>query len=105
MRMSRLNRRCVCMPGMGVGGEAGGGSVRSTKRKLSRRTKRTRRVREREGGEGDKRNVKSKKQKGRKNKSTARELGGDDRNGRRRDTAGQCKEGIGERRDGPRILK
>lgn len=108
MRMSRLNRRCVCMPGMGVGGEAGGriGAVNETET-----FEEDEENAKREGGgggggeEGDKRNVKSKKQKGRKNKSTARELGGDDRNGRRRDTAGQCKEGIGERRDGPRILK
>jgi len=34
--------------------------------------------------EGDKRNVESKKQKGRRNKSAARELGGVDRNGKRR---------------------
>lgn len=104
MRMSRLNRRCVCMPGMGVGGEAGGriGAVNETE---TFEEDEENAEREGGGGEGDKRNVKSKKQKGRKNKSTARELGGDDRNGRRRDTAGQCKEGIGERRDGPRILK
>lgn len=57
--------------------------------------------------EGDKRNVESKKQKGRRNKSAARELGGDDRDGKKRDTADQCGEGIGEkkRRMGPRILK
>lgn len=58
------------------------GAVRSMKRKLSRED-------EENGGreEGDKRNVESKKQKGRRNKSTARELGGDDRDGKRRDTA------------------
>lgn len=50
--------------------------------------------------EGDKRNVESKKQKGRRNKSAAQELGGDDRNGKKRDTAGQCKEGIEEKKDG-----
>lgn len=91
------------MPGMGVGGGVGGGAVRSTKRKLSRDD-------EGNGGrEGsDKRNVESKKQKGRRNKSAARELGGDDRDGKKRDTADQCGEGIGEkkkRRMGPRILK
>lgn len=58
------------------------------------------------GEEGDKRNVESKKQKGRRNKSAAQELGGDDRDGKERDTAGQCREGIGEKREsGIRILK
>lgn len=82
------------MPGMGVGGGIGGGAVWSTKRKLSRGTER------RDGGrgEGDKRNVESKKQKGRGNKSAARELGGDDRDGKKRDTADQCEEGIGEKK-------
>lgn len=59
-------------------------------------------------GEGDKRNVESKKQKERRNKSVARELGGDDRDGKKRDTADQCEEGIGEKkRNGAytRILK
>lgn len=86
------------MLGMGVGG----GAVRSTKRKLSRGDE--------ESGareEGDKRNVKSKKQKGRRNKSAAQALGGDDRDGKERDTAGQCGEGIGEKKkeSGIRILK
>lgn len=49
-------------------------------------------------GEGDKRNVESKKQKERRNKSVARELGRDDRDGKKRDTADQCEEGIGEKR-------
>lgn len=49
--------------------------------------------------EGDKRNVESKKQKGRRNKSAARELGGDDRDGKKRDTADQCGEGIGEKKE------
>lgn len=82
------------MPGMGVGEGVRGGAVNETETFEGGR-------REREGEgreEGDKRNVKSKKQKGRRNKSAARELGGDDRDGKKRDTAGQCGERIGEKK-------
>lgn len=55
--------------------------------------------------EGDKRNVESKKQKGRRNKNAAQELGGDDRNGKKRDTTGQYKEEIEEQKDGAKNIK
>lgn len=66
MRMSRLNRRCVRMPG-GGGGRGKRESARSTKRKLSGRTKATGDGGRWEEGGSDKRNVESKKQKEKRN--------------------------------------
>lgn len=91
------------MPGMGVGGGVGGGAVRSTKRKLSRGTRRT--------GKEERRAIREmwnqRNRKGGEIKVQLEELGGDDRDGKKRGIprANAERRNRREKRMRPRILK